>query len=47
MVLSNSTVSNELKRNKGLRGYRPKQAQEKAKLRDQIKSRYKKLTAAV
>jgi IS30 family transposase len=42
-----STVSNELKRNKGLRGYRPKQAQEKAKLRDQIKPRYKKLTAAV
>ena len=42
-----STVSNELKRNTGLRGYRPKQAQEKAKLRDQIKPRYKKLTATV
>ncbi|MFT7373635.1 MAG: IS30 family transposase, partial [Oleiphilaceae bacterium] len=25
-----STVSNEVKRNTGLRGYRPKQAQEKA-----------------
>jgi IS30 family transposase len=28
-----STVSNEVKRNKGLRGYRPRQAQEKAQQR--------------
>ncbi|MFT7388140.1 MAG: hypothetical protein ACI8VC_001384 [Candidatus Endobugula sp.] len=47
MVLRNSPVSNVLKRNKGLRGYRPKQAQEKAKLRDRIKPRYKNLTAAI
>ena len=32
-----STVSNEVKRNRGLRGYRPKQAQEKARERIQKK----------
>jgi IS30 family transposase len=42
-----STVSNEVKRNKGLRGYRPKQAHEKAQNRDQNKARYIKLTADV
>ena len=42
-----STVSNEVKRNKGLRGYRPKQAQEKAEWRDRTKPRYRKLTADV
>jgi IS30 family transposase len=42
-----STVSSEVKRNKGLRGYRPKQAQEKAELRDRTKPRYRKLTADV
>ena len=42
-----STVSNEVKRNTGLRGYRPKQAQEKTKLRDQNKSRFRKLTVDV
>lgn len=42
-----STVSNEVKRNKSLRGYRPKQAQEKAEWRDRAKPRYRKLTADV
>jgi IS30 family transposase len=42
-----STVSNEVKRNTGLRGYRPKQAQEKAQQREQNKPRYRKLTGAV
>jgi IS30 family transposase len=36
-----STVSNEVRRNTGLRGYRPKQAQEKAQQREQHKPRYK------
>jgi IS30 family transposase len=36
-----------VKCNKGLRGYRPKQAQEKAELRDRTKPRYRKLTADV
>ena len=42
-----STVSNEVKRNRGLRGYRPKQAQEKARKRIQNKTRYRKLTTDV
>ena len=42
-----STVSNEVKRNTGLRGYRPKQAQEKAHQRHKNKRRYRKLTADV
>ena len=41
------TVSREVKRNKGLRGYRPKQAQEKAEERLQDKRRFIKLTAEV
>lgn len=42
-----STVSREVKRNTGLRGYRPKQAQEKAQNREQNKPRYLKLTLEV
>jgi IS30 family transposase len=42
-----STVSNEVKRNTGLRGYRPRQAQEKARQRHQSKPRHSKLTADV
>jgi IS30 family transposase len=42
-----SSVSNEVKRNTGLRGYRHKQAQEKAELRDLTKPRYRKLTTDV
>ena len=42
-----STVSKEVKRNKGLRGYRPKQAQEIAQQRHKNKSRYIKLTTDV
>jgi IS30 family transposase len=42
-----STVSREVDRNTGLRGYRPKQAQEKAYQRNQNKPRYIKLTADV
>lgn len=42
-----STVSNEVKRNTGLRGYRPKQAQEIAQQRHKNKSRHIKLTADV
>jgi transposase, IS30 family len=42
-----STVSNEVKRNTGLRGYRPGQAQEKARQRHHSKPRYIKLTADV
>jgi IS30 family transposase len=39
-----STVSREVIRNKGLRGYRPKQAQEKAQKSHQNKLRFRKLT---
>ena len=42
-----STVSREVVRNTGLRGYRPKQAQEKAKQRDENKPKYRKLTPDV
>ena len=42
-----STVSNEVKQNTGLRGYRPKQAQEKSQSRHQTKRRHVKLTPAV
>ena len=42
-----STVSREVERNTGLRGYRPKQAQESARRRYQNKPRYRKLTADV
>ena len=42
-----STISREVVRNKGLRGYRPKQAQEKAKQRNEDKPKYKKLTPDV
>ena len=42
-----STVSNEVKRNTGLRGYRPKQAQDKAQQRQHNKHRHIKLTAEV
>jgi transposase, IS30 family len=42
-----STVSNEVKRNTGLRGYRPRQAQEKAQQRLYNKHRHIKLTSEV
>ncbi len=42
-----STVSREIKRNTGLRGYRPKQAQEKAQDRHQNKPRHIKLTPEI
>jgi IS30 family transposase len=42
-----STVSKEVKRNTGLRGYRPRQAQEVAQQRHQHKPRHIKLTADV
>lgn len=42
-----STVSKEVKRNTGLRGYRPKQAQGKSQKRQQTKPRYIKLTPDV
>jgi len=42
-----STVSNEVKHNAGLRGYRPRQAQEKSQSRKQAKLRPIKLTPAV
>ena len=42
-----STVSKEIKRNTGLRGYRPKQAQEIAQQRHKNKPRHIKLTADV
>jgi len=42
-----STVSREVKRNTGLRGYRPKQAQEKTQEREQNKPRYIKLIPEV
>jgi len=42
-----SAVSREVIRNTGLRGYRPKQAQEKAQERHQNKPRYRKLTPEV
>jgi IS30 family transposase len=42
-----STVSKEVKRNTGLRGYRPRQAQRKAQQRHHLKPRYRKLTPDV
>lgn len=42
-----SAVSREAKRNRGLRGYRPKQAQGKALDRHQSKAKYRKLTREV
>ncbi len=42
-----STVSREVKRNRGLKGYRPKQAQEKAGERCWNKPRHRKLTPKV
>jgi len=42
-----STVSREVARNTGLRGYRPNQAQEKTQERQRNKPRYRKLTAEV
>ena len=42
-----SAVSREVKRNTGLRGYRPKQAQEKTQQRHQSKPRHRKLTHEV
>ena len=42
-----STVSREVDRNTGLRGYRPKQAQEKAYQRNRDKPRHIKLTTDV
>ena len=42
-----STVSREVERNTGLRGYRPKQAQESAQWRCQYKPRHIKLTPYV
>lgn len=42
-----SAVSREVKRNTGLRGYRPRQAQEQAQQRHQHKPRYRKLTPDV
>jgi len=41
------TVSKEVKRNTGLRGYRPRQAQERFQQRHQDKPRSIKLTASV
>lgn len=38
-----STISRELKRNKGLRGYRPNQAEEMAKKREALKPKSKRL----
>lgn len=38
-----STISRELRRNKGLKGYRPKQAHSKAQTRELSKPRYKRL----
>lgn len=42
-----STVSNEVKRNTGLRGYRPRQAQDRAQQRQHNKHRHRKLTPEV
>ena len=42
-----STISKEINRNVGLRGYRPKQAQEKAQQRHRNKPRPVKLTSDV
>lgn len=42
-----STISRELKRNTGLRGYRPKQAQEKASIRQASKPRVERFTTAI
>lgn len=42
-----SAVSREVKRNTGLRGYRPRQAQEKATQRHRNKPKYRKLTPSV
>jgi IS30 family transposase len=42
-----STVSREVKRNRGLRGYRPKQAQEKTQVRHHNKSKYRKLSPEI
>ena len=42
-----STVFRKIERNRGLAGYRPKQAQESALRRYQNKPRYRKLTADV
>ncbi|MDY0042835.1 MAG: IS30 family transposase [Desulforhabdus sp.] len=42
-----STVSREIKRNTGLRGYRPRQAHQKAQQRHQDRPRHRKLTPEV
>ena len=42
-----STISRELKRNKGLRGYRPSQAEEMAKSRETLKSKSKRLNESI
>lgn len=42
-----SAVSREVERNTGLRGYRPKQAQERAQQRHRNKPRYRKLTSDI
>ncbi len=45
--VSQSAVSRELSRNRGQRGYRFKQAQEKAEARQAVRSKPRKLTAAL
>ena len=45
--VSQSTVSRELRRNRGQRGYRFKQAEAKAQARQAIRSKPRKLTASV
>jgi transposase, IS30 family len=48
LVFSSSTIDRELKRNRGLRGYRPKQAQEKAQFRSiSAKSKPRKMTPSL
>src|ERR1700674_448749 len=45
--VSQSTVSRELRRNRGQRGYRFKQAEAKAQARQALRSKPRKLTASV
>ena len=47
LARNKSTISRELKRNKGLRGYRPNQAEEIAKKREESKSKSKRLNEKI
>ena len=47
LLRNKSTISRELKRNKGLRGYRPSQAEEMAKKREILKPKRKRLTEKI